>query len=54
MTFFISLFVNIAMGSGILPGVGVPLPWVSYGGTSAITLMAGFGIIMSMRTHKAW
>lgn len=54
MTFFIYLFVNIAMVSGILPVVGVPLPLVSYGGTSAITLMAGFGIIMSMRTHKAW
>jgi len=54
LTFFIYLFVNIAMVSGILPVVGVPLPLVSYGGTSAITLMAGFGIIMSMRTHKAW
>ncbi|MDB0050720.1 rod shape-determining protein RodA [Pseudomonadales bacterium] len=54
MTFFIYLFVNIAMVSGILPVVGVPLPLVSYGGTSAITLMAGFGIIMSMRAHKAW
>ena len=54
MTFFIYLFVNIAMVSGILPVVGVPLPLVSYGRTSAITLMAGFGIIMSMRTHKAW
>ena len=54
MTFFIYLFVNIAMVSGILPVVGVPLPLVSYGGTSAITLMAGFGIIMSIRTHKAW
>jgi rod shape determining protein RodA len=54
LTFFIYLFVNIAMVSGILPVVGVPLPLVSYGGTSAITLMAGFGIIMSMRAHKAW
>ena len=54
LTFFIYFFVNIAMVSGILPVVGVPLPLVSYGGTSAITLMAGFGIIMSMRTHKAW
>lgn len=54
LTFFIYLFVNIAMVSGILPVVGVPLPLVSYGGTSVITLMAGFGIIMSMRTHKAW
>ena len=54
MTFFVYLFVNIAMVSGLLPVVGVPLPLVSYGGTSAITLMAGFGIIMSMRSHKAW
>lgn len=54
LTFFIYLFVNIAMVSGMLPVVGVPLPLVSYGGTSIITLMASFGIIMSMRTHKAW
>ena len=54
MTFFVYVFVNIAMVSGLLPVVGVPLPLVSYGGTSAITLMAGFGIIMSIRTHKAW
>ena len=54
LTFFIYLFVNIAMVSGLLPVVGVPLPLVSYGGTSIITLMASFGIIMSMRTHKAW
>ncbi|MEL0047541.1 MAG: rod shape-determining protein RodA [Gammaproteobacteria bacterium] len=54
LTFFIYLFVNVAMVSGILPVVGVPLPLVSYGGTSAITLMAGFGVIMSVRTHKAW
>ena len=54
LTFFIYLFVNVAMVCGILPVVGVPLPLVSYGGTSAITLMAGFGVIMSVRTHKAW
>ena len=54
LTFFIYVFVNIAMVSGLLPVVGVPLPLVSYGGTSIITLMASFGIIMSMRTHKAW
>ena len=54
LTFFIYLFVNIAMVSGLLPVVGVPLPLVSYGGTSIITLMASFGIIMSMRTLKAW
>lgn len=54
LTFFVYVFVNIAMVSGLLPVVGVPLPLVSYGGTSAITLMAGFGIIMAIRTHKAW
>jgi rod shape determining protein RodA len=54
LTFFVYVFVNIAMVSGLLPVVGVPLPLVSYGGTSALTLMAGFGIIMSMRSHKAW
>ena len=54
LTFFVYVFVNIAMVSGLLPVVGVPLPLVSYGGTSAITLMASFGIIMAIRTHKAW
>lgn len=54
LTFFVYVFVNIAMVSGLLPVVGVPLPLVSYGGTSAITLMAGFGIIMAIRSHKAW
>jgi rod shape determining protein RodA len=53
ITFFTYLFVNIAMVSGLLPVVGVPLPLVSYGGTSALTLMAGFGILMAIRTdHK--
>ena len=54
LTFFVYVFVNIAMVSGLLPVVGVPLPLVSYGGTSALTLMAGFGIVMAIRTHKAW
>ena len=52
LTFFIYVFVNIGMVSGILPVVGVPLPLVSYGGTSSITLMAGFGIVMSIHTHR--
>jgi len=52
MTFFIYLFVNIGMVSGLLPVVGVPLPLISYGGTSMVTLMAGFGILMSVRTHR--
>ena len=54
VTFFVYLFVNIAMVSGLLPVVGVPLPLVSYGGTSALTLLASFGIVMAIRTHKAW
>jgi rod shape determining protein RodA len=54
LTFFVYVFVNMAMVSGLLPVVGVPLPLVSYGGTSAITLMASFGIMMAIRAHKAW
>ena len=52
LTFFVYVFVNVGMVSGILPVVGVPLPMVSYGGTSIVTLMAGFGILMSVYTHK--
>ena len=52
LTFFVYVFVNIGMVSGILPVVGVPLPLVSYGGTSLVTLLAGFGILMSISTHK--
>lgn len=52
LTLFIAAFVNIGMVSGILPVVGVPLPLVSYGGTSLITLIAGFGILMSIQTHR--
>ncbi|WP_040975361.1 rod shape-determining protein RodA [Necropsobacter massiliensis] len=52
LIFFVYVFVNIGMVSGILPVVGVPLPLVSYGGTSFVTLMAGFGLIMSIHTHK--
>lgn len=51
ITFFIYVFVNVAMVSGLLPVVGVPLPLVSYGGTSALTLMAAFGILMSIQTN---
>ena len=51
-TFFVYVFVNMGMVSGILPIVGVPLPFVSYGGTSIITLFAGFGILMSVHTHR--
>ncbi|AJQ94465.1 rod shape-determining protein RodA [Gynuella sunshinyii] len=52
LTFFIYVFVNIGMVSGILPVVGVPLPLISYGGTSIVTLMTGFGILMSISTHQ--
>lgn len=52
LSFFVYLFVNIGMVSGILPVVGVPLPLVSYGGTSMVSLMAGFGILMSIHTHR--
>lgn len=52
LTFFVYVFVNIGMVSGLLPVVGVPLPLVSYGGTSIVTLLAGFGILMSVQTHK--
>jgi rod shape determining protein RodA len=50
-TFFIYVFVNIGMVSGLLPVVGVPLPLVSWGGTSVVSLLAGFGVMMSMYTH---
>ncbi len=52
LTFFVYLFVNVGMVSGLLPVVGVPLPLVSFGGTSMVTLMAGFGILMSIHTHR--
>ncbi len=52
MVFFVYLFVNTGMVSGMLPVVGVPLPLVSYGGTSLVTIMAGFGMLMSIHTHR--
>ena len=52
LTFFIYLFVNVGMVSGILPVVGVPLPLVSFGGTSSVTLLSGFGILMSIHSHR--
>ncbi|MDR2195872.1 MAG: rod shape-determining protein RodA [Gallionellaceae bacterium] len=52
LTFFTYTFVNMGMVSGILPVVGVPLPLVSYGGTSMVTLMLGIGMLMSIHTHK--
>lgn len=52
ITFFFYAFVNSAMVTGLLPVVGVPLPLVSAGGTSMVTLLAGFGILMSIQTHR--
>jgi rod shape determining protein RodA len=45
-------FVNIGMVTGILPVVGVPLPLISYGGTAILSMLVGFGILMSISTHK--
>ncbi len=52
ITFLVYVFVNIGMVTGLLPVVGVPLPLISYGGTSMVTLLAGFGILMSIHTHR--
>ena len=52
LTFFVYCFVNIGMVSGLLPVVGLPLPLVSYGGSSMVTLLAGFGILMAIHTHR--
>ena len=51
LMFFVYIIVNTGMVTGMLPVVGVPLPLISYGGTSMVTLMAGFGILMSIHTH---
>lgn len=52
MTFSVYVLVNGAMVAGLLPVVGVPMPLLSYGGTSAVTLLAGFGMIMSTHAHR--
>ena len=52
LTFFVYVFVNTAMVTGLVPVVGIPLPLVSFGGTSMVTLMAGFGILMSIHTNR--
>jgi rod shape determining protein RodA len=52
LTFFVYVLVNAGMVSGLLPVVGVPLPLISYGGTSVVTLLAGFGILMSIYGHR--
>lgn len=52
LVFLVYVFVNVGMVTGLLPVVGVPLPLISYGGTSMVTLFAGFGILMSIHTHR--
>jgi rod shape determining protein RodA len=52
LTFFVYVFVNIGMVTGLLPVVGLPLPLISYGGTSLVTVMSAFGILMSIHTHR--
>ena len=51
LTFFFYIFVNMAMVSGLLPVIGLPLPLISRGGTSIVTLFVGFGLLMSIHTH---
>ncbi len=52
LTFFVYVFVNIGMVSGMLPVVGLPLPLISFGGTSLVTVLASFGVLMSVHTHR--
>jgi rod shape determining protein RodA len=52
LTFFVYVFINAGMVTGIVPVVGVPLPLVSYGGSSVVTLLAGFGILMALYSHR--
>ena len=52
LTFFVYIIVNMGMVTGQLPVVDVPLPLISFGGSSIVTLMAGFGILMSIQTHR--
>ena len=51
-TIFIYVFINIAMVTGLIPVVGVPLPMVSYGGTAMVTIMVGVGLLMSVYVHR--
>ncbi|MCI0401577.1 MAG: rod shape-determining protein RodA [Gammaproteobacteria bacterium] len=52
LTFFVYIFVNMGMVTGQLPVVGIPLPLISFGGTSLVTLMVAFGILMAIHTHR--
>ena len=51
LTFFLYVFTNMAMVSGLVPVIGLPLPLISRGGTSIVTLFIGFGLLMSIQTH---
>ena len=53
LTFFVYIVVNMGMVSGVLPVVGVPLPLVSYGGTSLVTMLASFGILMAISAESS-
>lgn len=52
ITFFIYIFVNVAMVMGLVPIVGIPLPLVSYGGTAMVTILVGFGLVLSVSIHR--
>jgi len=52
LNFFLYIFINIAMVTGLLPVVGIPLPLISYGGTAMLTLMIGFGFIIGAYVHR--
>jgi rod shape determining protein RodA len=52
LSLFTYAFINMGMVSGIMPVVGVPLPFMSYGGTALVTLCTGLGILMSIQTHR--
>ena len=52
LAFFVYVLVNGSMVSGLLPVVGIPMPLLSYGGTSAVSLLAGLGLVMAVRAHR--
>jgi rod shape determining protein RodA len=52
MNFFMYVFVNVAMATGVIPVGGVPLPLISHGGSAMITVMVGFGLLMSVHVHR--
>ncbi|HBF99531.1 MAG TPA: rod shape-determining protein RodA, partial [Alphaproteobacteria bacterium] len=52
LTFFLYVFINAAMVMGLVPVVGVPMPFVSYGGTAMLTLLFGFGLLLSASVHR--